>query len=47
MYLIFAIIAGIIGGFLSVAMRIELMEPGMQIFANPHTYNACSRPRMV
>ena len=39
MYLIFAIIAGIIGGFLSVAMRIELMEPGMQIFANPHTYN--------
>ena len=39
MYLIFAIIAGIIGGFLSVAMRMELMEPGMQIFANPHTYN--------
>ena len=39
MYLIFAIIAGIIGGFLSIAMRMELMEPGMQIFANPHTYN--------
>ena len=39
MYLVFAIFAGIIGGFLSVAMRMELMEPGMQIFANPHTYN--------
>jgi len=32
MYLIFAIIAGIIGGFLSVMMRWELAEPGIQIF---------------
>ncbi|MGL5114299.1 MAG: cytochrome c oxidase subunit I [Beijerinckiaceae bacterium] len=40
MYLIFALIAGIIGGALSVAMRMELQEPGLQIFANPHTYNA-------
>jgi cytochrome c oxidase subunit 1 len=32
MYLIFAIIAGVIGGALSVAMRIELHEPGIQIF---------------
>ena len=32
MYLIFAIIAGIIGGTLSIAMRIELHEPGIQIF---------------
>jgi hypothetical protein len=32
MYLIFAITAGIIGGALSVAMRIELHEPGIQIF---------------
>jgi cytochrome c oxidase subunit 1 len=32
MYLIFAIIAGIIGGALSIAMRIELHEPGIQIF---------------
>ena len=32
MYLIFAIIAGIIGGSLSIAMRIELQEPGIQIF---------------
>jgi cytochrome c oxidase subunit I len=40
MYLIFALIAGIIGGGLSVMMRLELQEPGLQYFANPHTYNA-------
>jgi cytochrome c oxidase subunit 1 len=39
MYLIFAMIAGIIGGALSVAMRLELAEPGMQYFSNPHMYN--------
>jgi len=39
MYLIFAIVAGLIGGALSVAMRMELQEPGMQIFSNPHTFN--------
>ena len=32
LYLIFAITAGIIGGFLSVMMRWELAEPGIQIF---------------
>jgi cytochrome c oxidase subunit 1 len=32
MYLWFAIISGLIGGFLSVMMRIELAEPGIQIF---------------
>ncbi|MCY0150527.1 cytochrome c oxidase subunit I [Hoeflea sp. G2-23] len=32
LYLIFAIIAGIIGGALSIAMRMELQEPGIQIF---------------
>ncbi len=32
LYLIFAIIAGIIGAALSVAMRAELQEPGIQIF---------------
>lgn len=32
LYLIFAICAGIIGGTLSVFMRWELMEPGIQIF---------------
>ncbi len=39
MYLIFAIMAGIIGGAMSVAIRIELMYPGMQIFHDAHTYN--------
>lgn len=32
LYLIFAIIAGIVGGGLSVVMRMELQEPGIQIF---------------
>ena len=32
LYLIFAIIAGLIGGSLSVVMRMELHEPGIQIF---------------
>jgi cytochrome c oxidase subunit I len=39
MYLLFAMMAGIIGGFLSVMMRLELQEPGLQYFANQHTYN--------
>ena len=39
MYLIFAIVGGLIGGFLSMGMRLELMEPGMQVFVNPHTFN--------
>jgi cytochrome c oxidase subunit 1 len=39
MYLIFAIIAGIIGGFLSIAMRMELQEPGLQIFPDAHMFN--------
>ncbi|QQR35837.1 cytochrome c oxidase subunit I [Devosia oryziradicis] len=32
MYLVFAIFAGIIGGLLSGVMRMELQEPGIQIF---------------
>jgi len=32
MYLWFAIMAGVLGGFLSVLMRMELQEPGIQIF---------------
>jgi len=32
MYLIFAIVAGVIGGLLSILMRMELQEPGIQIF---------------
>ena len=32
MYLWFAIFSGLIGGLLSVLMRVELAEPGIQIF---------------
>jgi cytochrome c oxidase subunit I len=39
MYLWFAIFTGIIGGALSVGIRMELQEPGMQIFGDPHMFN--------
>src|SRR5918997_84059 len=39
LYLIFGFTAGIVGGILSIAMRMELQEPGLQWFANPQTYN--------
>src|SRR6201997_1511571 len=39
MYLVFAIMAGIIGATLSVAIRMELQNPGIQIFSNPHMFN--------
>ena len=39
MYLVFAIVAGLIGGFFSMMMRAELMYPGLQVFKEAHTYN--------
>ena len=39
MYLLFAIMGGLIGGFLSVVMRMELQEPGLQYFSNGHMFN--------
>ncbi|QTL01761.1 cytochrome c oxidase subunit I [Aquabacter sp. L1I39] len=39
MYLIFALVAGIVGGALSIGIRMELMEPGLQYFKNPQTFN--------
>src|ERR1700744_2988934 len=39
MYLTFALMAGIIGGALSIAMRMELQNPGIQIFSSSHEYN--------
>jgi cytochrome c oxidase subunit 1 len=39
MYLVFAIVGGIIGGTLSVMMRMELQAPGMQIFGDPELFN--------
>jgi len=39
MYFVFAMCAGLVGGILSVVIRAELQEPGLQIFTNTHTYN--------
>src|SRR5436189_1594443 len=39
MYLLFAIVGGLVGGVLSVGMRMELQEPGLQYFANGHMFN--------
>jgi cytochrome c oxidase subunit 1 len=39
LYLIFALVGGLVGGFMSIAMRAELQEPGMQIFSNAHAFN--------
>ncbi|TVR10611.1 MAG: cytochrome c oxidase subunit I [Salinarimonadaceae bacterium] len=39
MYLIFAFMAGIVGAVLSIAIRLELQEPGLQFFSNPQMYN--------
>jgi cytochrome c oxidase subunit I len=39
MYLVFALVAGVIGWLLSVGMRAELQEPGLQIFSSTHAYN--------
>src|SRR5690348_3955233 len=39
MYFVFAMCAGLIGGILSVAIRVELEQPGLQIFTSTHTYD--------
>jgi len=39
MYLVFAMMAGIVGGVLSIGMRMELQQPGMQIFHDAHMFN--------
>jgi cytochrome c oxidase subunit 1 len=39
MYLVFAIIAGLIGGIFSIVMRMELQAPGLQIVADSHVFN--------
>ncbi len=39
LYLIFAVIAGIIGGGMSILMRMELAEPGLQIFSSAQAFN--------
>ncbi len=39
LYLIFAVIAGIVGGVLSILVRMELQYPGLQIFSSAQAYN--------
>ncbi|MDQ2633954.1 MAG: cytochrome c oxidase subunit I [Pseudomonadota bacterium] len=39
LYLLFSILCGILGTGLSVALRMELQEPGLQFFVNPDAYN--------
>jgi len=39
MYLVFAIAAGVIGGLLSLGIRLELQQPGMQFFSSAQTFN--------
>jgi cytochrome c oxidase subunit I len=39
MYLVFALIAGVIGAALSIAMRVELQNPGIQFFHDSHAFN--------
>jgi hypothetical protein len=39
MYLVLALVGGVTGGLLSMAIRAELMQPGLQIFSNPDEYN--------
>src|SRR5450830_1467557 len=36
MYLVFAVVAGVIGGLLSIAIRLELQNPGIQFFPTSH-----------
>jgi cytochrome c oxidase subunit 1 len=39
LYFIFSFTAGLVGAAFSVLMRMELQEPGLQIFSNPQAYN--------
>src|SRR5688572_29801785 len=39
MYLVFALVGGVVGGALSIGIRLELMNPGLQFFHDAHVYN--------
>src|SRR5256714_8031290 len=39
MYLVFALLGGLVGGVLSIGMRLELMHPGLQFFHDAHMFN--------
>ncbi len=39
LYLIFALVAGVVGGLLSIGIRMELQNPGVQFFHDTHQFN--------
>ncbi len=39
MYLVFSVFAGLIGGAISMYMRMELQDPGVQYMENGHVWN--------
>ena len=39
MYLVFALVGGLVGGILSIGLRLELMHPGLQFFHDAHMFN--------
>src|SRR5256884_52623 len=39
MYLVFALVGGLVGGVLSIGMRLELMHPGLQFYHDAHMFN--------
>ncbi len=39
MYLVFAMVGGVIGALLSIGIRLELQQPGLQIFGDAHMFN--------
>src|SRR5258707_1396069 len=42
MYLVFALFGGLVGGVLSIGMRLELMHPGLQFFHDSDMFNLCT-----
>ena len=47
MYLTFAIVFGIVGGILSILFRLELQEPGNQVFGDDYQFSTVIGPRLV
>src|SRR5947209_12302173 len=39
MYLVFAMVGGLVGAVLSIGIRLALMHPGLQFFHDPHLFN--------
>ncbi|MGE0214023.1 MAG: cbb3-type cytochrome c oxidase subunit I, partial [Parvibaculaceae bacterium] len=39
MYIVLSVVAGLLGSLLSVAMRLELAQSGLQLFADPQLFN--------